>query len=261
MITKTHNYQETLRNPWPLLASLCAFNFLISILLLIKNRNYNILVIRITIIITSALTWWNQIFLEMRIEGRERKKIERSLKNSIILFILSEVFFFASFFWSYTHFSVSPTLEIRIAWPPKMIAPFEFSNVPLVNTLILLRSGLTITISHKKLLEQKIKDCIKILIFTITLGLMFTALQVIEYKTSFFCISDSTFGRIFFILTGFHGIHVLIGFIYLAVVAKYVLSIKARNKKTLRFELSSWYWHFVDVVWIIVYFILYFLNS
>lgn len=178
----------------------------------------------------------------------------------MILFISSEVFFFFSFFWTYFHYFLSPTLEVGLHWPPVNVEIFDFSNVPLINTLVLISSGLTVTISHYFLINNSIKRCNFWLFLTVVLGGLFSFLQWEEYCRSFFSIRDGNFGTSFFVLTGFHGLHVLIGSIFLCTTLLRSGFSSRASKNYLRFELASWYWHFVDVVWIFLYFFLYYLN-
>ena len=146
-----------------------------------------------------------------------------------------------------------------LRWPPVNLEFFDFLGVPLINTLILLSSGLTITISHFYLINGEKKKSNLWLILTITLGIIFSLFQLIEYKNSFFSIRDGRFGSSFFVLTGFHGIHVLIGSIFLITTIIRSSFLRSATKNFVRFELSSWYWHFVDVVWIFLYCFLYYL--
>lgn len=260
MITKSHHYFLLRYSPWPAVSSLNSFNLLFSLLLLFKYRDSLLLILRVVTLRASSFFWWFSYRGEFSLEGKDSYSLEKGLKFAIILFISSEVFFFFSFFWSYFHFFLSPTIETRIVWPPTGIESFDPLRVPLINTLILMRSGISITISHHYLIRgQKIK-CMLNLALTVVLGAIFSILQLIEYNRAFFSIGDSTFGTTFFMLTGFHGIHVLIGSIFLTSVLYRQSKIVSRKRNCLRFELSSWYWHFVDVVWIFLYFILYYLN-
>lgn len=261
MITKSHHYFLLNYSPWPLISSVNSFSLLFSFLLFVKFSSPTCFIFCLANISFSCFVWWFLYSGEINLEGLSSFRLEQGIKSSIILFISSEVFFFFSFFWSYFHFFLSPTIETGLLWPPYGIEIFDFSNVPLINTLILITSGVFITIRHHFLIKGENKWCNLNLLITVILGIIFTILQGIEYNRSFFRIRDSTFGTSFFILTGFHGIHVLIGTLFLIVTLNRINKLVGRKKECTRFELSSWYWHFVDVVWIFLYFFLYYLNN
>lgn len=261
MITKNHHFFTLPVSPWPILCTILSFNLLFSLGIFIKFRQIDRFFLRLIIVSSTRFFWWIFYRNEMNLEGKNCLRFEVGVKLGIILFISSEVFFFFSFFWSYFHYFLSPTLEVGIAWPPVNLLIFEFLNVPLINTLILLSSGFTVTLRHYFLIENKKKIFILFLILTVILGSIFTILQVLEYNSSFFSINDRRFGTSFFILTGFHGIHVLIGSIFLLISLLRSIKIRISSKTYLRFEIASWYWHFVDVVWIFLYFFLYYLNN
>lgn len=261
MIRKNHQFFILQERPWPLISIFNAFNIFVGALLYLKFGLSAFLVLNTYIIFFRSFLWWNFYRGEFNLEGKNSFSLENGLKYSIILFIRSEIFFFFSFFWSYFHFFLSPCVEISIMWPPENVSIFDYRNVPLINTLILVSSGFRITVSHYYIIKGSMKKSEFYLTSTIILGGLFTVLQFIEYKSSFFEIRDGTFGRGFFILTGFHGIHVIIGTIFLMVSLYRFGKITSNNNECLRFELASWYWHFVDVVWIFLYFILYYLNN
>jgi cytochrome c oxidase subunit 3 len=199
------------------------------------------------------MIWWKNTSFEANKEGLHQKKITNTIKKSIILFIVSEVLFFLRFFWSFFHSGISPSIEIGIMWPPQRIKPFNPINVPLLNTIILIRSGFSVTWSHHEIIKKNLKKTIKALTVTIILGAYFTALQSIEYIQAEFALADSCFGTIFFIATGFHGAHVLIGTTFLIINLIFLEKIILSSKHHIGFEIAAWYWHFVDVVWLFLY--------
>lgn len=261
MITKTHQFFILMYSPWPLVARLRAFNLFFSGLVFLKYRKLDCMFLSLFLLRIISFFWWVFYRGEFNLEGKDSFSLENGVKYAILLFIASEVFFFFSFFWSYFHFFLAPCLEVSLIWPPLNIRIFDFLNVPLINTLTLLSSGMTITIRHHYLLKGKIKLSQRFLFVTIILGLFFSCLQIAEYNSAFFRIRDSNFGTTFFMLTGFHGIHVIIGRIFLFISIFRYNKITSNSKDCLRFELASWYWHFVDVVWIFLYFVLYYLTS
>lgn len=261
MIIKNHYFFILLSNPWPFLARISSFNLIFRLLNFLKFRRSNLIILNLIILILIRFFWWFSYRGELSLEGKTSSLLEEGLKFSIILFISSELFFFFSFFWRYFHFFLSPNLEIGLNWPPKEILSFDYLNVPLINTLILLSSGVTVTIAHYMINKNYYKNFCFFLLLTFILGCLFTFLQVAEYNSSFFSMGDGVFGTSFFILTGFHGIHVIIGSIFLRRSFFRTLNLISSNPNFTRFELASWYWHFVDVVWIFLYFFLYFLNN
>lgn len=260
MISKTHHFFLLDIRPWPIIISLNCFNAFFSLIIFFKKTLVINFSARIITLALCSILWWMNYRKEFNISGLIRRDLERGLKFSMLLFISSEVFFFFSFFWAYFHFFLSPCLETRLIWPASQTKMFDYTNVPIVNTLILLTSGVTITVSHFYALEGQKTLALSWSLVTGVLGLAFTALQVQEYFSSFFSIRDGTFGTSFFMLTGFHGLHVIIGSTYIIINFLYFYKFSYCDRRVVRFELASWYWHFVDVVWIFLYFFLYYLN-
>lgn len=261
MINKTHYLFLLNFSPWPLLIRLNSFNLILSFFFFLKFFDLIWFLIRLTSISLTSFFWWINYSSEFNLEGKNSDTLERGIKIAMILFIFSEVFFFFSFFWSYFHFILSPVLELGLYWPSENLIFFDFLRVPIINTLILIGSGLTVTARHYYLIKGGKKKSKIWLAATIFLGVLFSLFQLIEYKNSFFSIRDGRFGSSFFVLTGFHGIHVLIGSIFLLSTLIRSVHISGAKSRLLRFELSSWYWHFVDLVWIFLYFFLYYLSN
>lgn len=261
MIRKNHYFFLLNLSPWPFLIRVSSFNFFLGVLFLLKGFFISSFFCSLLNLGFCSFFWWVYYRSEFNLEGKNSILLERGLKFSIILFISSEIFFFFSFFWSYFHFFLSPIMELGLRWPPVGTQFFDFLGVPLINTVILLRSGVTITVSHFFLVRGRINKSNLWLFLTIFLGLLFSFFQMIEYNNSFFSIRDGSFGSVFFILTGFHGIHVVIGFRFLIVILIRSLHVASSVKSFVSFELASWYWHFVDVVWIFLYRFLYYLVN
>lgn len=174
--------------------------------------------------------------------------------NSIYYF-WSLIFF--SFFWAFFHSALSPNIEIGQLWPPLGIKSFNPLDIPLLNTIILISSGITITWSHHSILNKNFKERTLRLLLTITLGIYFTILQLIEYKEAPFTIADSIYGSTFFIATGFHGLHVIIGTLFLFFTLIRIQYLHFSSLHHFGFEAAAWYWHFVDVVWLFLYLSIY----
>lgn len=163
------------------------------------------------------------------------------LKLGIALFILREVFFFFSFFWSYYHFGLRPVIELGQWWPPLSILSFNPINVPFLNTLILLSSGVRVTWCHHCLNISYQTTSVVSIVLTVFLGCYFTFLQYIEYSESYFGVRDSSYGSIFFMATGFHGLHVLLGTSFLSICLFRIVFFHFSSLHLFGFEAAAWY--------------------
>lgn len=258
MINKFNTFHIVTQSPWPILSSFQSQSIALSVVSLIAKKAPKALAITNIIILNIiASMWWKRALIEASKEGLHLNKITKGIKISMLMFISSEVLFFSRFFWSYFHAGISPNVEIGQIWPPIAIESFNPINVPLLNTMILVRSGFSVTWAHHLILEKSIIGRKKILLYTCILGWYFTFLQKIEYDQSEFSINDSTYGTIFFIATGFHGIHVIIGTTFLMVCWFNIIKISLSWSHHIGFELAAWYWHFVDVVWLMLYLSIY----
>lgn len=246
---------------WPILISFVLFSLLGNFILFfrIKANFYPVLS---TFILTTliSLLWWKD-FSRERILGYHTHKLEISLRVSMLLFILSEVFFFLSFFWAFYDASLSPSVELGLIWPPKGIIPLSVYSVPLLNTVILLTRGITVTWAHHSLMNNFFMKSFRSLLITIGLGIYFLYMQYLEYSEAQFSISDGVYGRTFFMATGFHGMHVLVGTLFLRYSLFNLLSSKLLFNHHFSFEAAAWYWHFVDVVWLVLFVSIYWWGS
>lgn len=256
-MTKNHTYHLVDVRPWPILGAFNALNLIIGLIKWFHNYNHDLFIYRTIIIILIVFQWWRDITRERTFQGHHTYSVTIGIRWGIILFIISEVFFFISFFWGFFHRRLSPAIELGLNWPPKGISPFNPVQIPLLNTLILLSSGLSVTWAHHGLIENNYKQTTQGLFITISLGIYFTILQGYEYLEAPFTISDAVYGSSFFIATGFHGIHVIIGTSFLLVCL--IRHINNHFSKThhFGFEAAAWYWHFVDVVWLFLYLSIY----
>nr|YP_009859731.1 cytochrome c oxidase subunit III [Allorhynchium sp. YN]QKK69212.1 cytochrome c oxidase subunit III [Allorhynchium sp. YN] len=253
MNNSNHPYHLVTLSPWPILLS---FNVLFLLLGMIKWFYFysNILIFMSTISLSFILfQWWRDVTRESTFQGCHTKFVMNNMRFGMILFIISEIFFFISFFWTYFHSSLSPSIEIGALWPPKGIKMFNPYDIPLLNSIILISSGMTISWSHNCLIFNKMKMSYYSLINTIMLGIIFSFFQFIEYKEAPFTISDSCFGSIFFLTTGFHGIHVIIGTLFLIICSIRMYMNHFSKNHHFGYEAAIWYWHFVDIVWLFVY--------
>lgn len=212
------------------------------------------------VLVIIVFRWWKD-FVRESLLGYHTHKLEVRLRVGILFFILSEVFFFVSFFWAFYDASLSPSIEVGIIWPPFAIVPLSVYSVPLLNTVILLTRGITVTWAHHSIMNNFFNKSVISLLFTIILGVYFLYIQWVEYNESSFSISDGVYGRTFFIATGFHGIHVFIGTSFLLYVFILLLQSKLLYNHHFSFEAAAWYWHFVDVVWLILFISIYWWGS
>lgn len=257
MLNKNHPFHLVDKRPWPLIGSLNIFINFSGIIKWFFINNPDLLIIGLIISLMITFQWWRDIVRERTFQGHHTHKVVLGLRWGIILFIISEVFFFISFFWSFFHNSLSPRIDLGIIWPPKRIYSFNPLEIPLLNTLILLTSGLTVTWAHHAIIENNLKQAIYGLRITVILGIYFTILQYYEYIQASFSISDSVYGSSFFIATGFHGLHVIIGSSFLMVCLRRLFIIHFSKIHHFGFEAAAWYWHFVDVVWLFLYLSIY----
>nr|AWV83749.1 cytochrome oxidase subunit III [Okanagana bella] len=248
-------------SPWPLTGSIGALTFVSGMVKMFHLYNFNLIIIGLLLLTLTMIQWWRDICREGTFQGLHTMIVVKGLSMGMMLFIVSEVFFFISFFWSFFHSSLSPVMEIGMMWPPVGVKPFNPMQIPLLNTMMLLCSGITITWSHHCLMEKNHSECLIGMIITIILGLYFTMLQGYEYYEAPFCISDSIYGSCFFMATGFHGIHVIIGttFIFICFLRQMLFHFSSSHH--FGFEAAAWYWHFVDVVWLFLYMSVYWWGS
>lgn len=246
---------------WPLLISITLFSLLANLVLCINLLlSFYYVLVSFLILLFLSFIWWKD-FSRERILGFHTHKLELSLRISILLFILSEVFFFISFFWAFYDSSLSPTVELGMSWPPKGIIPLSVYSVPLLNTIILLTRGVTVTWCHHSLINNFFLKSFISLLFTVFLGSYFLYMQYLEYSEAQFSISDRVYGRTFFIATGFHGIHVMVGTIFLSYSLFNLIISKLVYNHHFSFEAAAWYWHFVDVVWLFLFISIYWWGS
>uniref|UniRef100_A0AAU8L2H3 Cytochrome c oxidase subunit 3 n=1 Tax=Cyphochilus crataceus TaxID=1453293 RepID=A0AAU8L2H3_9SCAR len=258
---KNHPYHLVDISPWPILGALGAMITMIGLIKWFHFYDNSLFMLGTLITLMIMYQWWRDISREGTFLGLHTYPVTMGLRWGMILFITSEVFFFISFFWAFFHSSLAPTIELGMIWPPKGIAPFNPLQIPLLNTLILLSSGLTVTWAHHSLMENDYKQALQGLSLTVLLGVYFTLLQGYEYVEAPFTMADSVYGSTFFIATGFHGLHVIIGTTFLAVCLFRHLNNHFSNIHHFGFEAAAWYWHFVDVVWLFLYISIYWWGS
>nr|YP_010953073.1 cytochrome c oxidase subunit III [Trichochrysea japana]WMQ75982.1 cytochrome c oxidase subunit 3 [Trichochrysea japana] len=258
---KNHPFHLVEVSPWPILGATGTLIMVTGLVKWFHLFEINLFFIGLTINLLVMYQWWRDIIRESTYQGLHTKKVVLGLRWGMILFIISEVFFFLSFFWMFFHSSLAPTIDIGMLWPPKGISPFNPLEIPLLNTLVLLTSGLTVTWAHHSLMENNFNQSIQGLSLTVLLGIYFTILQSYEYMEAPFSIADSVYGSSFFVTTGFHGLHVIIGTTFLGVCLNRLYLNHFSSAHHFGFEAAAWYWHFVDVVWLFLYISIYWWGS
>jgi len=250
-------------SPWPYVGSMGALGLTSGSVMYFHGYQNGELIIAtsLVLLIGVMIVWWRDVIREATYQGHHTLIVQRGLRWGMLLFILSEVCFFFSFFWAFFHSSLGPDISIGSVWPPVGINALNPFEVPLLNTAILLSSGATVTWSHHALISGNRRDAIISLIMTILLGVVFTALQAMEYYEAPFSIADSVYGSTFFVATGFHGAHVIIGTLFLTVCLFRMINHHYTKHHHNGFEASIWYWHFVDYVWIFLYISIYWWGS
>ena len=294
--TNEHDYHLVDPSPWPLLASIGALVLAIGAVAWMRSMNGGdgifgiqgptMFFVGFAAVTAVAFMWWRDVIREAH-AGHHTPVVQYHLRYGMILFIASEVMFFVAWFWAYFDVALFPdgTWKMPIftdgvatpsdvaigntarteltggQWPPVPSENFQKTfdpwGLPLVNTLILLLSGTTVTWAHHALLENNRRHLILGLVCTIVLGLIFTALQAYEYGHAAFGFSGHIYGATFFMATGFHGAHVIIGTLFLIVCLFRAMAGHFTPQQHFGFEAAAWYWHFVDVVWLFLFMAIY----
>ena len=261
---KQHDYHLVDPSPWPIVGSVAALVLAVG-LISWMHKMYAAAPVVFAAgaigVLYTMFAWWRDVIREAEHKGDHTRVVQISHRYGMILFIASEVMFFVAWFWAYFSSALFPADIHHVArtelfggvWPPKGIETFDPWHLPLLNTLILLTSGTTVTWAHHALLHGDRKGLKWGLICTVILGALFTCVQAYEYGHAAFHYAGHIYGATFFMATGFHGAHVLIGTIFLIVCLVRAYAGHFTPKQHLGFEFAAWYWHFVDVVWLFLF--------
>nr|YP_006883908.1 cytochrome c oxidase subunit III [Agelasticus thilius]AFS65871.1 cytochrome c oxidase subunit III [Agelasticus thilius] len=261
MAHQAHSYHMVDPSPWPILGAVAAFLTTSGLTMWFHWNSPKLLILGLLSTALVMFQWWRDIVRESTFQGHHTPAVQKGLRYGMALFITSEAFFFLGFFWAFFHSSLAPTPELGGQWPPVGIKPLNPMEVPLLNTAILLASGVTVTWAHHSITEANRKQAIQALSLTVLLGFYFTALQAMEYYEAPFSIADGIYGSTFFVATGFHGLHVIIGSTFLLVCLLRLIKYHFTSNHHFGFEAAAWYWHFVDVVWLFLYISIYWWGS
>jgi len=318
-------------SPWPILTSLVSYQAAVSLLIVFHNiktlhlpyinfiysflpSDYKLIYISLVengiiavygmfpLILATLMglffvliCWFNDIVTEATYLGEHTKAVQKNILFGFALFISSEVMFFFGFFWAYFHMALNPAVSIGCTWPPLGIEVLDIWELPFLNTVILLSSGVSVTLAHRAITmpvtldtflkkdatftwqnfprvlnlkenivnkNNKYKNITTFaLSLTILYGLIFSGIQWYEYENAPFALNDSVYGSLFFILTGFHGFHVCIGILFLFVCLLRNIKDHFSPRHHIGFICAAWYWHFVDVVWLFLFIVVYWWGS
>lgn len=246
-------------SPWPFLSSCAVFTTTVGAVMYMHMYMYGgwVLTLGFLGILYSMFVWWRDVIREATYQGHHTLAVQTSMRYGMLLFIVSEVMFFLAFFWAFFNASLAPSIELGSVWPPQGIEALNPWEVPFLNTLLLLSSGASVTWAHHAILAGAHTQATQSLILTLILAFLFTGLQGVEYLEAPFTISDSVYGSTFYLATGFHGFHVLVGSLFLAVCLGRHLQGHFTKAHHFGFEAAAWYWHFVDVVWLGLFIVVY----
>lgn len=204
--------------------------------------------------------WWRDVIREAK-AGYHTTRVQKGILIGFLLFLLSEIMLFVSFFWAFFHSSLSPSIELGAYWPPEGINAVNPWAIPLLGSTVLLASGFILTLGHHALILGDKNLTIIMMIFTVLLGALFLFLQYNEYYYGEFTIADSVYGSVFYMTTGLHAIHVIVGVLFLFISLIRIYLDHYTTEHHIGFEFAIYYWHLVDVVWLLVFLIYYWWGS
>lgn len=266
-----HDYHLVDPSPWPALGALSGFVLAFGAVIYMhpdvvgaEDLGPWTVIPGLLMVLFTMYVWWRDVVREAH-KGDHKPVVQLGLRYGMSLFIASEVMFFVAFFWAFFDASLFADQEILFSrvehtggvWPPAGTETFAAFDLPFMNTLILLLSGCTVTWAHHALREGKRQQVVHGLALTVGLGVIFTCLQAYEYSHAAFGFTDGIYSSTFFMATGFHGFHVIVGTIFLAVCLVRANRGDFTPSQHFGFEAAAWYWHFVDVVWLFLFICVY----
>jgi len=258
---KKHDYHLVDPSPWPIYVSFSSLFLAIGTVYYLHSEVSWGMYLGFALLFYGVYMWFRDVMIESVDHNHHTPVVKIHLRYGMTLFIASEVMFFVAWFWAYFNASLFPTELMGNVWPPVDIITFDPWDIPLINTLILLLSGTTVTWAHHALEEGDRKGLVNGLIFTVFLGFFFSCLQAYEYHHATFTMDGNIYGATFYMATGFHGFHVIIGTIFLAVCLFRSIKGHSNPEHHFGFEAAAWYWHFVDVVWLFLFAAIYIWGS
>jgi cytochrome c oxidase subunit 3 len=258
-----HGFHLVDPSPWPMITAFSALMLTFGGVLFMHGYVNGLFLLQLgfLMILYMMFVWWRDIVREGTYEGQHTFIVQKGLRMGMLLFIVSEIMFFFAFFWAFFHSSFNPSIVLGGVWPPSFMVILDPWKVPLLNTVILLTSGATVTWAHHAIVFGSKTEALFSLFYTILLAVVFTGLQAFEYVSAPFSISDSVYGSCFYMATGFHGFHVFVGTCFLAVCLFRLFLNHFSREHHFGFEAAAWYWHFVDVVWLFLFLSIYWWGS
>ena len=260
---QAHPFHLVSPSPWPI----CTCGALLALTTSgvlnmhgFENPQYTLFLAFFALVLSMSL-WFRDVISEGTYLGNHTLAVQKGLNMGVALFIISEALFFLAIFWTFFHSALSPTVELGAQWPPAGIEAINPFELPLLNTALLLSSGVTVTYAHHSVIQGNRSGALNGLLWTVVLALLFTMFQGVEYVDSPFTLSDGTYGSCFYFSTGFHGFHVIIGTAFLTVGLWRVLAYHSTENHHLGLESGILYWHFVDIVWLLLFVSVYYWGS
>nr|QUE27112.1 cytochrome c oxidase subunit III [Scatoglyphus polytrematus] len=254
---KFNPFHLVVLSPWPIMTSFTFLSFALGVIIMVRLFEWEPFVFSLILLLFSSFLWGRDVHREGCYEGSHNMEVLVGFKVGMVIFILSECFFFLGMFWSYLHLAEAPCLELGGIWPPVGVYSFDPKGIPFLNTVLLVSSGVSVTWCHHSMEIGDAFSSLFSLFLTVILGMTFTMFQLLEYYVSSFTFSCSCYSSVYFLGTGFHGFHVLIGSGLLVICLFRFSSLFISPMHSAGFECSVWYWHFVDVVWFFLYLVFY----
>lgn len=254
---RKHPFHILPSSPWPLVGSVGAFLMALGGAHLMHGSPPWLLALGGAVVVFTMFSWWRSVICEGAYDHAHTGPVQRGLRMGVALFIASEVMFFVAFFWAYFHNALHVSPVIAGQWPPEGVETLHPFGLPLVNTVILLASGVVLMWGRKGLMAGSNTQLILGLCGTVALGAAFLILQAVEYHEASFAFRSGVYASAFYMATGFHGFHVFVGTCALAVMAVRAMRGTLSPAHHIGLEGAEWYWHFVDVVWLFLFIVFY----
>ncbi|MBU6234718.1 MAG: cytochrome c oxidase subunit 3 [Alphaproteobacteria bacterium] len=261
---KPHPYHLVRPSVWPMVGSIAAGVLAMLMVLFMHNGDMTLLGTKVGVwgpllglvgVVAVMFFWWKDVVFEAVTEKVHTDVVKIGFRFGMMLFIASEVMFFVAFFWGFIGAALYPHGGV---WPPEGVHTINPFDLPFLMTMILLLSGCTVTWAHHEIIEGRTSEAVKALAVTVGLGAVFLCFQAYEYAHAPFGFKDGIFPSAFFMATGFHGFHVLVGTLFLAVCLFRTMKGHFKPESHFGFEAAAWYWHFVDVVWLFLFVAVYY---
>lgn len=269
-----HPYHLVDPSPWPFLMAMAALMAVVGLVFLMHGEGNALFYVGMFAMATLFFLWWRDVIREAETEKHHNAIVQIGLRYGMVLFIASELMFFVAWFWAFFDVALFPgdsasaelvgrTEALGGQWPPVSMEGklFDPLSIPFLNTLVLVSSGGTVTWAHHALKENNRSEFILGLAITVLLGITFTFLQAYEYHEAMFSFDGGIYSSTFFMATGFHGFHVIVGTTFLMVCLFRALKGHFKPDHHFGFEAAAWYWHFVDVIWLFLYVFIYWWGS